>query len=1252
MSKPRRAIWAELPAADSRATHPQQAGAIVHGAIGLSLACLALSGSLRAQSPSAASGNPPSNSTFLELGKPIDRELRGGQSDSYTIRVSAGQFLHAVVDQLGIDVALTLYSPDGKKIASMDSLNGTIGPEQISAIAEASGIYRLDVSSGDKTVPAGRYKATISSLRTPTDEDRARISAERLFSEAMALQVQGDADSVRQAAQKFEDTLPLWKSINDGYEEAMTLDAVGSIYYVARENQKALDYFNQALPFERAVGDRAYEARTLTNIGAVYANLGENQKALDYYNQSLPIERAAGDRSDEATTLNNIGFVYNRLGEKQKALDDFDHALALVRALGDRSSEATILDNIGTDYSDLGEKQKALDCFNQAVLLDRAVGDRLGEAITLNDIGAVYDGLGDKQKALDYYNQALPLERAVGDRADEACTLDNIGRAYSDMGQKQKAMEYYNQALPLERAVGDRGSEAHTLNNIGAVNSDLGEKQKALEYYNQALQLQRAVGDRGGEERSLNNIGVVYTNLGEKQKALDYYNQSLPLERAVGDRAGEARTLSNMAVVYASMGENQMALDNHNQALLLERAVGDRPGEARALNNIGRVYSDMGEKRKSLDYYSQALPLERAVGDRAYQARTLNNIGVVYDGLGVKQDALSNEVAALSLAKAVGDPDLQGWIEASLMHYFRGLERPEVAIFFGMDAVNSYQQMRKNISGLDKDIQAGFAKSKSTAYRELAELLVQSDRLGEAEQVLDLLKEQELKEVVRGAANGAAAKVEPIKLTAAHQNAQSELALPEKTAEALTGLSLEYGTLLAKGNRTPVEDARLKALDASIEQGNGEVSAFFKNTLYPELAHKAGAPDANALLSKEKSEVSGLQNTLAELGPRVMGIRLLLGEEHAYAIVVTAHSREKFELKATPPELRSKVLQVRDDLRSPSSNPKPHLAELYAMVVAPLEDDLKALEENPANQNHFPTLLWSLDGVLRYLPMAALYDGQHYMIERFNNVLFTPESYGHMTASANPNAARLRVLAMGLSKSYGGLPALPGVMPELEAVVRDPAVPDSHGPMDGRLLPNEQFTLAALKAELGSGKSFPVVHIASHFVEESGGGDEPYLMLGGENAGQAEGYELTLSKMEDSAISFHGTELLTLSACSTAKGDAAKDGLEMDSLGMIAQQKDAQAVLATLWDVNDASTSRLMSDFYARWVKHPADGKAEALRQAQLALLRGGASASSKSGEDGVVQRERGATSTVEADESGYSHPFYWAPFVLMGNFQ
>ena len=103
----------------------------------------------------------------------------------------------------------------------------------------------------------------------------------------------------------------------------------------------------------------------------------------------------------------------------------------------------------------------------------------------------------------------------------------------------------------------------------------------------------------------------------------------------------------------------------------------------------------------------------------------------------------------------------------------------------------------------------------------------------------------------------------------------------------------------------------------------------------------------------------------------------------------------------------------------------------------------------------------------------------------------------------------------------------------------------------------------------------------------------------------------------------------------------------MDSLGMIAQQKEAEAVLATLWDVSDLSTSRLMSDFYTRWVDHPAEGKAEALRQAQLAFLHGSGAAPGGGSGRGFQAVEESAPSNT-----GLSHPYYWAPFVLIGNYQ
>ena len=973
------------------------------------------------------------------------------------------------------------------------------------------------------------------------------------------------------------------------------------------------------------------------------------QAQINQHEQKLASARSTARFPDQVVELNTLCSLYRQVGKRQQALDDCNQALQMETLGGNHLGQAISLNMLGRVYTDLGQEQKALGLLNQALPLWREVKNRPGEALTLTNIGRVYNNLGQREDALKYLNQAMPIWREVNNAAGEASALDLIGTAYSYMGHGPEALDNYNKALPLWRDAKERTGEALTLGNIAIVYDNLGEEERSLQFYNQALTAWRETGNRAGEARALNFMGKVYSNLNQKDKALDLYNQALTIWKVVSDPSGEALALNDIGRAYADQGQNQKALDFYNQALPLWRQSGNRRGEAVTLTNTGRADSSLGQLTEALAVDYQSLTLWRAVEDRRGEAFALSSIGNIYSRMGQQQQALPIKMAALSLAKDGADPEIQGGIETSLMTDFRAQNLPEEAIFFGLQAVNSYQQIRKNITGLDQDLQAGFAQSKSSTYRALAELLVQSDRLAEAEQVLDLLKEQELKEVVRGASDSAEAKVEPVALTAAQQKAQGELATPEKESIALTELSAEYATLQAKATRTSDETAHMKDLETKIEAQNADVSDFFKKTLYPDLAKQTSAQDANALLSKEKSEVSRLQNTLMELGPHVIGIRLLLGDQNAYAIVVTPLAREKFQLKATPAELRRKVLQVRDDLRNPSSDPKPHLAELYAMVVAPFETELKALEKNEQDKEHVPTLLWSLDGAMRYLPMAALYDGQHYMAERFNNTLFTPESYGHMTTSADLNKSGLRVLAMGLSKSYGGLPALPGVIPELDAVVHDPAVPESHGPIDGVLLPNERFTYAALQMELGAGTTFPVVHIASHFVLESGSGDEPYLMLGGNSSGDPQGYQLTLSKLEDSTISFHGTHLLTLSACSTAKGDVAEDGMEMDSLGMIAQQKDAEAVMATLWDVNDASTSQIMSDFYARWVKTPADGKAEALRQAQLALMRGSATAPHPASGASATTAQASASAARDAN---YSHPFYWAPFVLIGNYQ
>jgi len=978
----------------------------------------------------------------------------------------------------------------------------------------------------------------------------------------------------------------------------------------------------------------------LNILGALYRQAGQLQKALTYLNEALPTEQRASSLVGQATTLSTMGRIYTDLGEEDKALSLLNQALPLWRAAGQRTGEADALSYIGKVYNDLGQHDEALKFLNQAMAIWQTVNAPASVAPAQGNAGNPQSAQGQQSSGSANFASSAVI---IG----EAGTLDNLGRTYADEGQGVEALKYFNQALPLFKQAAESSGEGLILNDMGPAYAATGQKQKALESYNKALTIFRDVGSRQGEALTLNDIGWLYRDLGQNQTALDYYNQALPIWREVGNRSGEARALSDIGRAYADLGQPQKALDYSSQALPIFRETGSRRGQASALNNMGRDHSELGDAEGALDLELQALAIWRETKDQRDEAIDLMTIGWAYSQMKETETALASTLAALYLAKSTGDPEIEGGVETSMMMGYRKEKHPEEAILFGLEAVNAYEEIRRNITGLDKELQAGYAASRASVYRSLAELLIESGRLGQAEQILDLLKEQELKDLVTSATAGASAGIEPLKLSPAQQKAESQLADVEQKARAIEEDTLAHTQIQAQQTRTPDDDTQLKTLQARIEQNEAAIRSALMDTIYPELDQQAAPGAAGADTSQ-----SYLQSSLAKLGSSVMGIRLLLGDDHAYAVLVTAASRKSIILPATSAELRDKSFEALKAISSPATDPRPQLNQLYAMIVAPLEGELKAALR-PGAPGAVPTLLWSLDDALRYVPMGALYDGQHYLVERFHNVLFTPESYGHMTDAPLKTGAAPNALAMGLSRSYGGLPALPGVIPELDSIVHDPSVPDSHGPMEGKLLPDDQFTLAALKSELSSGSSFSVVHIASHFVLESGSGDEPFLLMGGDNAGNANGFEWNLSAMENSPVAFHGTRLLTLSACSTAKEFKSRNGFEMDGLGMVAQQKDAEAVLATLWDVNDLSTSHIMSDFYSRWVKNPNEGKAEALRQAQLAFLHGSATAAgAKTGRGFEAVEQNASQAATQTSSLGYAHPYYWAPFVLIGNYQ
>ena len=788
------------------------------------------------------------------------------------------------------------------------------------------------------------------------------------------------------------------------------------------------------------------------------------------------------------------------------------------------------------------KRLQAVAGYVRAAALWHSLRDAGQEALCLHEIGSVYFNLGEPHKALDYYGQALPLRHASGDGVGEASTLSNIGNVYSVLGENRKALDYHNQALTRRRALGDRAGEAGTLTNIGIVHRNLGENQKALDSFKQALPLARAVGGGAIESRILNNIGVVYEDLGEKRKALDYYNQALALKRAAGDRAGEAATLNNIGYVYWGLGEKQTALDYFNHALPLERAVGDRPGEANTLNNIGKVYSDLGEKQKALDNYNEALPLRRAVGDRQGEAYTLNSIGEVYSDLGEKQKALDYYTQALQLARSVSDPSRQGLVFSNLMRQWQADHHAGLAIFFGKQAVNQYQDLRRNIQGLDTQLQRSYLATVTKTYRSLDDLLIAQGRLSEAEQILSLLKEQEYFDYVRRAAAESAE---------GHANLNPEEAEWDRRYREIAGklaaMDSERVDLLAKKTRTPEETERLDRLEKDAAAGNVAFEAFFV-----ELAQRFSDKPAGTLHAGQLPETQGMMEDLRALPPGTVAIYTLVGEDKFRSILLTPDVQKAYEYPIQAADLNRKVLAFRQVVKDPKLDPRPLAEELYKIVVGPMAEDLR--------QAKAQTLMWSLDGVLRYLPLAALYDGKQYLIERYRVSVMTLASNTRLKDRPD---VEWKGAGFGVTKAFEGLPPLPLVSAELAGIIA--TKPGDAGVLAGEIKLNGDFTQQAMRETLLKG--YPVVHIASHFRFQPGNETQSYLLLG-------DGSHLSLAELTTSPNLFAGVQLLTLSACDTGMGD----GTEVEGFGTLAERQGAKAVIASLWPVADASTKVLMAE--------------------------------------------------------------------------
>lgn len=1113
----------------------------------------------------------------LEPGQILEREISGGQIHKYQFYLEAKQFARIEVEHKILDLNLSLFDSQGKTIIELggEKRSYNLWQESVSTITDNNGSKILvEVRAFGKPDAVGSYQIKFAEKRAVNPQDTKRLKAEAHLSAGRKLFIQDASESLGKSIKEFETSLLLWKELNELNWQAITLVNLGWAFSELLQSEKAIESQLKATEIFRQTGDKTGESRSLQGLANIYANLYQFDKAEEYYQKALIIRRAIGDKRGEAGTLNNLGLLYESQSQFDKALDYYSQSLKIRQEVKDLQGEAGSLFGLGTIFTTFGQYAKAKDYFEKALIITKETKDTTLESLSLNALGIIYFHLSDFEKAKNYYERSLSIDKATGDTEGLISAYNNLGSVHYSLSQYQQAIRYFEQAFSLSQKTNILSSQAIALNNLGNVYEDLNEYEKALNYYQQALLIQEKITDLTGVGETLTNLGIIYEGNDQLEKAIDVYQKALSITRQLKNKRVESAALHNLGKVYSGLERFNEATDYYEQALKLRREIKDRVGEASTLNNIGVIYLNQGKVPEALTYYYQSLSVIKTTVNREKEALTLRNLMYVQDLL----------------------------------------KKTDLAIFYGKQAVNIYQSIRSDIKELDKELQKSYLTTVEDIYRKLIELLIKENRLSEAEIVLRMLKEDEYFEFIQRDRKTVSSLDERINLNPTEKQAFTQ---NEKISLETAEIGKEYDELelekpLASPERLRTIKERQTELDKKLE-----IAKLKFNDFLTELSKMF---DKNNVKPANIGETS--QSVVKEWNdPQAVFISTVVGQDKLGLIVTSANFQRGYVLDLSEKKLNQ---LVRDFLSAiaEGSDARIEAQRIYEVLIKPIEKDL---EEAQAK-----TLVWSLDKFLRYIPVAALYDkDKGYLVQNYANVV--------LALASRPNLAlrpeqknQWKIFGVGVSQATSEFKPLDYVTEELQVIVRDTSSAKEDGLIEGKRLLNKQFTRENFFRDLGK---YRYTHAATHFKFISGtkaAGLNSFLLLGN-------GEKLTLADIHNSDNIFKGIELLTLSACETGFGSKTADGREIEGLGAIAQRKGARAIMATLWMVNDRSTSDFMTNFYNFYQK---DGmtKSEAIRQAQLALL-----------QLPDKRTSRKVDSIVSLDED-FAKPFHWSPFILIGN--
>lgn len=576
---------------------------------------------------------------------------------------------------------------------------------------------------------------------------------------------------------------------------------------------------------------------------------------------------------------------------------------------------------------------------------------------------------------------------------------------------------------------------------------------------------------------------------------------------------------------------------------------------------------------------------------------------------------------ALFSAYAGGLPEWRSTANHILSRASALSKNDEFAIFLAKRAINELQTGRSQLIGLDPSSHVAHMRARHYVYENATSLLVDAGRIGEAQQVISMYKLDELQQFTQRSG-----PEDP-------RNVRSPFIGPEadwhawidKLANRLGAVSAELSELEALARLGSLNEIHRKRRGQLLDYVGDEQREFYTtlDTIRRETQSANARWSEFAVESATNREASAnLRSLISDLskrsGSKVVALQYIVLDKKLSILVTLPNIQFSREVLVEGEELSQLVQRFREALIDTGVDPRDGGRQLYDLLIAPIASDLKDAGVR--------TIMVSLTGALRYIPFAALYDGSKYLVEHYRIAMMSEAA---LISGMRPPQESWNVVGLGVATQVDPqYLALPSVRDEMSAVVRrEPGM--LTGALPGVAWLDAEFTAERLQHAISDAPA--VIHVASHFKFSPGSDTGSFLLLG-------DGSRLTLRELMGERYRFQ-SDLVTLSACETAVGGG-RDlaGREIEGLASLAQRQGAQAVLATLWPVADASTARFMERFYTARQEGTSVTKSEALQRAQIQLIRGGADLS------------KGSTSASPDSAGPYSHPYFWAPFILMGN--